>query len=74
MGKRILGILMIVLGIILAIPLPKEINTGIDMVRDPAVENSYAFGYIFGQVLIGTACYFLIRYGLKFQKKKLTTV
>ena len=67
--KKVLGIFMIILGVLLAIGTLQSIFKFFSLSKSSSDEIAYSVGFLLGQVFMAIVIFLLIRYGLKFQKK-----
>jgi hypothetical protein len=67
--KKILGVLMILLGIILSIPTVRGLLNVIGMTKNNNDKLGHSLGYLIWQLFMCFIIYLLIRFGIKFLKK-----
>lgn len=67
--KKVIGVLMILIGIVLSIPTIQGLVQFLLAPKRNTDEISYSIGYLIGQLIMCAVIFVLIKYGLKFQKR-----
>ena len=67
--KKVLGILMLILGFILFLPAVKGVFELVKMKKDSAQEIGFSIGYLGGHLLTLAIIALLVRYGIRFIKE-----